>query len=68
MKTRVSLKYLVSYCRNSKTKCYKELHLSRSSGGISTGAARIFVRGGGKYDIIDPLYYHELQYKKLLYI
>ena len=31
--------------RNSKTKCYKELHLSRCGGGHSTGVASIFMRG-----------------------
>ena len=46
--------------RNSKTKCYKELHLSRFSGGLSTGVASIFMRGGRKSDIMDFLYYHEL--------
>ena len=29
--------------RNSKTKCYKKLHLSRCSGGLSTGIASIFM-------------------------
>ena len=42
--------------RNSKTKCYKKLHLSRYSGGLSTGVASIFIPGGRKSDIIDFLY------------
>ena len=46
--------------RNGKTKCYKELHLSRYSGGLSTGVASIFMRGGRKSDIMDILYSHEL--------
>ena len=46
--------------RNSKTKYYKELHLSRFSGGLSTSVASIFMRGGRKFDIVDFLYYHEL--------
>ena len=46
--------------RNSKNKCYKELHLSRSSGGLSTGVASIFMQGGRKSDIMDLSYYHEL--------
>ena len=29
--------------RNSKTKCYEELHLSGCSGGLRTGIASIFV-------------------------
>ena len=41
--------------RNSKIKCYEELHLSRFSGGFSTGVA-IFMRGGRKSDIMDFLY------------
>ena len=46
--------------RNSKTKCYKKLHLIRCSGGLSTGVARIFIGGGYKSVIMDFLYYHEL--------
>ena len=46
--------------RNSNTKCYKELHLSRCSGGLSTGVASIFMRGGRKSDIKDFVFYHEL--------
>ena len=46
--------------RNSKTKYYKELHLSRCNGGLSSGAASIFMREGRKSDIMDILYYHEL--------
>ena len=46
--------------RNSKTKCYKELHLCRCSGGLSTGVASIFMRGDRKSDIMDFLYYYEL--------
>ena len=42
--------------RNSKTECYKELHLSRCSGGLSTGAANNFMRGGRESDIMDVLY------------
>ena len=49
--------------RNSKTKCYKELHLSRCSGTLSTGLASIFRQGGRKSDF---LYYHELHQQKLL--
>ena len=41
---------------NSKTKCYKELHLSRCSGGLSTSVASIFMWGGPKSDIMDFLY------------
>ena len=46
--------------RNSKTKCYKELHLSKRSGVLSTDVARIFMQGGHKSDIMDFLYYHKL--------
>ena len=46
--------------KNSKTNCYKELRLSRCSGGLSTGVASVFMRGGRKSDIMDFLYYHEL--------
>ena len=46
--------------RNSKTKCYKEIHFSRFSAGLSTGVASIFMRGGHKSDIMDFLYYHKL--------
>ena len=46
--------------RNSKTKCYKELHLSRCSGALSTAVASIFMHGGCKSDVMDFLYYHEL--------
>ena len=46
--------------RNSKTKCYKKLHLSRCSGGLNTYVASIFMQGGRKYDIMDFLFYHEL--------
>ena len=45
---------------NSKTKCYKELHLSRRSGVLSTDVASIFMQGGRKSDIMDFLYYHKL--------
>ena len=37
--------------RNSKVKYYKELHLSRCIGGLSTDIASIFVQGGRKSDI-----------------
>ena len=47
--------------RNSKTKCGKELYLSKCSGGLSTGLANIFMRRGRKSDIVDFLFYHELQ-------
>ena len=40
---------------NSKTICYKELHLSRCSGGLSIGVACIFMRGGRKSIIMDFL-------------
>ena len=46
--------------RNSKTKCFKVLHLGRFSGGLSTGIASIFMRGGRKSGIMNFLYYHEL--------
>ena len=46
--------------RSSKTKCYKELNLSRCSEGLSTGVAGIFMRGGRKSDVMDFLYDHEL--------
>ena len=46
--------------RNSKTESYKELHLSRCSGGLSTDVAPIFMREGRKSDIMDFLSYHEL--------
>ena len=45
--------------RNSKTECYKELHFSRFSEGLSTGVASVFMRGGRKSDIMDFLFYHE---------
>ena len=45
--------------RNSKTKCYKELRLSRCSGFLSTFVANIFMWGVGKSDIMDFLFYHE---------
>ena len=46
--------------RNSKTKCYKEPHLSACSGDLSTDAASIFMQGGRKFDIMDFLFYNEL--------
>ena len=46
--------------RNSKIKYYKELHLSRCSGRLSTGIAKIFMQEGRKSDIMDFLYFHEL--------
>ena len=46
--------------RNSKPKCYKELHFSRCSGSLRTGVASIFMRRGRKSDIMAFLYYHEL--------
>ena len=42
--------------RNSKTKCYKELHLSNCSGGLSTGVSSIFMRTGRKSHIKDFLH------------
>ena len=42
--------------RNSKNKCYKKVHISRCSGGLSTGVASIFMLGGCKSDIMDFLY------------
>ena len=45
---------------NSETKCYKDLHLIRCSGGLNSGIASIFMRGGCKSDVMDFLYYHEL--------
>ena len=42
--------------RNSKTKCYEKLHLSRCSGGLSTDVASISMWGGHKTDIMDFLY------------
>ena len=39
--------------RNSKTKCCKELHLSRCSGGLSIYVTSIFMRGGRKSDNMD---------------
>ena len=42
--------------RNSKTNCYKELHLSRCSESLSTGVASIFMQGGCESDIMDVLY------------
>ena len=35
------------------TKYYKELHLSRCSGCLSTGVASIFMQGGRKSNIMD---------------
>ena len=46
--------------RNSKTKCYKELHLNRCIWSLRTGVASIFMWGGRQSDIVDFLYYHEL--------
>ena len=46
--------------RNSKTKCSKEVHLSRCSRGLSTGVANISIKGGHKFDTMDFLFYHEL--------
>ena len=46
--------------RNSKTKCYEELHLSRCCGSLSTYVASIFMRRSRKSDIMDFLFYHEL--------
>ena len=42
--------------RNSKTKCYKKLHLKRCSGVLRTGAASIFMREGCKSGIMDFLH------------
>ena len=42
--------------RNSKTKCYKKLQLSRCSGDLSTGVASNFMRASRKSDIMDFLY------------
>ena len=41
--------------KNSKTKCYKQLYLSRCSGGggLSFDVVRIFLQGGRKSDIMD---------------
>ena len=46
--------------RNSKIKCYKQLHLSKCRGGLTTSVASIFIRGGRKSDTMDFLFYHEL--------
>ena len=46
--------------RKRKTKFYKELYLSKYGGGLSTGVASIFMRGGLKSDIMVFLFYHEL--------
>ena len=43
--------------RISKIKCYKKLHLSRCSGGLSSGVASDFLRGGRKSDIMGFLYW-----------
>ena len=45
---------------SSKTKCYKELDLSRCGGGLTTDVVSIFMRGGRKSDIMDFLLYREL--------
>ena len=58
--TKVQCLFILHF-RNSKTKCYKELHLSRCSGGLSTAVANIFMRGGRKSDIMDSLFYHKLE-------
>ena len=39
--------------RYSKTKCYKELHLSTCGGDHGTGVAIIFMQEGRKFDIMD---------------
>ena len=40
--------------KNSKTKCYKQLYLSRcSGGGLNFDVVRIFLQGGRKSDIMD---------------
>ena len=41
--------------RNSKAKCYKELHLRRCSGGLSTDVA-IFMWVGRESDIMEFFY------------
>ena len=42
--------------RNSKTKYYKELNLSKCSGSLCTDEASTFMGGGLKYGIVDILY------------
>ena len=39
--------------RNSNTKCYKNLNLSKRSRGLITGVVSIFMRRGCKSDIMD---------------
>ena len=39
--------------KSSKTKCYKQLHLSGCSGGLSFDVVSILLRGGRKSDIMD---------------
>ena len=42
--------------RNSKPKCYKELHLNKYIGRPNTSVTSIFMQGGRKSDIMDVLY------------
>ena len=42
------------------SKSYKELNLSRCSGGLSTGVTSTFMQGGRKSDVMDYLFHHGL--------
>ena len=39
---------------------YKELNLSRCSGGLRTGVTSTFMQGGRKSGVMDYLFYYEL--------
>ena len=46
--------------KNSKTKCYKELHLADVVAVLVLMQPTFFLREGHKSDIMDFLFYHEL--------